>query len=335
MNELPSFLAYSSFLLGFLGFQIIPGYSYKEYEKFMKGKHLVPFRKPMATSKKLDLQEEKYPSPNWMVLTNLPVALAYGYMLRILMPYFSYQFMSDDRFVERFSFLFKLAYCVPCGFMFRLRFYFAWKLGQSIYYAAGFGFSGWTEDGKEQWELVRNGELTRVESCSNWKELWDTWNNMTSKWLRFICYSRIQNKSAAAAITFLFSAMWHGFHPGYYIQFAHSYLFVLVGRKIRKTIWPHFQDSYFKKIMYNCVTWVGCQLSMCYAIIPMSELQLSSTFVIFRSLYFYMSWIAIFLLIVLQPKRPVKSLQLSGTSEDQRQKVDDRKRECNESRKKK
>ena len=47
--------------------------------------------------------------------------------------------------------------------MFRLRFYFAWKLGQSICYAAGFGFSGWTEDGKEQWELVRNGELTRVE----------------------------------------------------------------------------------------------------------------------------------------------------------------------------
>ena len=36
----------------------------------------------------------------WMVLTNLPVALAYGYMLRILMPYFSYQFMSGKQYFD-------------------------------------------------------------------------------------------------------------------------------------------------------------------------------------------------------------------------------------------
>ena len=72
-------------------------------------------------------------------------------------------FLSDDRFIAATSFAFKVMYGVLCGFVLRLRYYFAWKLGQSICYAAGFGFSGWTEDGKERWELVRNGELTKVE----------------------------------------------------------------------------------------------------------------------------------------------------------------------------
>ncbi|XP_063725581.1 lysophospholipid acyltransferase 1-like [Symsagittifera roscoffensis] len=312
VTEFPSFLAHISYLLGFLGYQTIPGYSFKEYDNFIKGKHLVPFREQMITSDNQEVEEEKYPSPNWMVLTHLPLALAYGYALRMLAPYFQLRFMADDRFIAATSFAFKVMYGVLCGFVLRLRYYFAWKLGQSICYAAGFGFSGWTEDGKERWELVRNGELTKVERCSNWKELLDEWNNMTSKWLRFICYSRIQNKKAAIGLTFFFSSLWHGFHPGYYIHFIHAYLFVLAGRKIRKCIRPQFQVSSFKKNLYNCVTWMGLQLSMSYAIMGFNVLQMWTIFVIYRSMYFHCTLVAVFLLVVLIPKNQDNSATNGG-----------------------
>ena len=69
---------------------------------------------------------------------------------------------------------------------------------------------------------------------------------MTGSWLRFICYSRIEDKTQATALTFLLSSVWHGFHPGYFVLFAHSYILVLLGRKVARV--PHKQTTFFKLV---------------------------------------------------------------------------------------
>ena len=43
------------------------------------------------------------------------------------------------------------------------RYYFAWKLGESICYAGAFGFTGWSADGTEQWDLIKNCAMVKLE----------------------------------------------------------------------------------------------------------------------------------------------------------------------------
>jgi lysophospholipid acyltransferase len=49
------------------------------------------------------------------------------------------------------------------------------------------------------------------------------WNIFTGKWLKYYFYTRLLSagwKRMANPITFLVSAFWHGFYPGYYMLFA-------------------------------------------------------------------------------------------------------------------
>jgi len=56
--------------------------------------------------------------------------------------------------------------------------------------------------------------------------LLDSWNKMTSLWLRYVVYERCRSTFAV----FLFSAFWHGFYPGYYLTFLGGAICIHAGR---------------------------------------------------------------------------------------------------------
>ncbi|XP_063724893.1 lysophospholipid acyltransferase 1-like isoform X2 [Symsagittifera roscoffensis] len=303
ITQLPSFLTYCSYFLTFLGFQMLPAFCFSDYADFIRGTNLTTFEKQDKASNTV---KEKHPSPNWMALTTIPLSIIYFCTVLMLSRHFPIQRMigeqtvslfhlKDESYITSTSFLYKVGYCWIAMFLFRLRYYFTWKLAESSCYASGLGFSGWTEEGKEKWELVRNGDITRVEFCTSWKEFWDSWNNMTGSWLRFICYSRIEDKTQATALTFLLSSVWHGFHPGYFVLFAHSYILVLLGRKFRHSVRPFFQGTLAKKRLYNILGCIAFQLTISYTFIGLETLEFAKTFTIYRSMNFYVTTIIIVL----------------------------------------
>ena len=72
------------------------------------------------------------------------------------------------------------------------------------------------------------------------KDFFDAWNISVHKWLKYYVYLRMVRKDRKVSLapilsTFIVSAVWHGFYPGYFLFFISSglndYLFK-IGEKI-------------------------------------------------------------------------------------------------------
>ena len=50
-------------------------------------------------------------------------------------------------------------------FMQRVQYYYAWTLADAICNVSGFGFNGFTEEGKPKWDLATNVDAWKVEVC--------------------------------------------------------------------------------------------------------------------------------------------------------------------------
>lgn len=69
----------------------------------------------------------------------------------------------------------------------------------------------------------------------------DSWNILTTHWLRHSVYERV-SPAIGTWVVFMVSAFWHGFYPGYYIAFLSAALFTTAARKVRVIFsWLLFQ----------------------------------------------------------------------------------------------
>jgi lysophospholipid acyltransferase 1/2 len=55
-------------------------------------------------------------------------------------------------------------------------------------------------------------------------------NIQTQDWMRMVVYDRLSAFKTMGV--FVFSALWHGFHPGYYFTFLTVGLCTLAGRRV-------------------------------------------------------------------------------------------------------
>ena len=95
--------------------------------------------------------------------------------------------------------------------------------------ACGLAFNGYDkETGKPKFDRVQSAVLWKLEFSSSWKELVASWNMSVAKWLKHYVYLRLMpadkrkggSAVKAAIATFMASAVWHGFYPGFYIFFV-------------------------------------------------------------------------------------------------------------------
>ncbi|CAG8801334.1 9398_t:CDS:2, partial [Racocetra persica] len=116
---------------------------------------------------------------------------------------------------------------------------------------SGIGFNGYDENGNAKWNRVTNIDFIGYETADNIKQLLESWNMNTNKWLKNYVYLRVtppgQKPSFSSTITtFGISAVWHvTFIGGAFIQNLH--------RKIHRTVRPIFLTTRFAayKPLYN------------------------------------------------------------------------------------
>ena len=69
---------------------------------------------------------------------------------------------------------------------------------------------------------------------TNFRNCINSWNIGTNHWLRMVVYERLPNSKNVSTLrtvlTFMMSAIWHGFYPGYYVTFATGALIVTAAR---------------------------------------------------------------------------------------------------------
>lgn len=167
----------------------------------------------------------------------------------------------------------------------RLKYYVAWHLGEAISNASGFGFDGHDENGNPSWNLISNMDIFKFETCLNLRDAILAWNKTTQNWLRRTAYERAPRKFSLLS-TYLLSAVWHGFYPGYYMTFLGGALFTLAARNGRRVVRPMFQRGTLLPKIYDVTTFILTRLTIAYTAFPFVILDFNYSLSIYKSLYF-------------------------------------------------
>lgn len=132
------------------------------------------------------------------------------------------------------STIFKILYVYFSLIVTRSRYYTAWKLGQGSIDFCGLGYTVKTSEKNEEiisFDKIDVCNLTVMEWSINPRVRLQYWNRSVHLWLKHYLYLRLINtkflakkKGLASMLTFLVSALWHGFYPCYYLFFMHYFL---------------------------------------------------------------------------------------------------------------
>ena len=139
-------------------------------------------------------------------------------------PWYSADFVLSDEFLK-YSFLRRVWMLEMLGLTTRFKYYGVWSLTEGACILSGMGFGGVDQKtGRVQWDRLRNVYPWGIESAQNSRAYLENWNINTNTWLRNCVYLRVTPKGRkpgfrASLATFVTSAFWHGFYPGYYLTF--------------------------------------------------------------------------------------------------------------------
>ena len=126
----------------------------------------------------------------------------------------------------RFGFLRRVWLLEMLGVTTRMKYYGVWSLTEGACILSGLGYRGVDpKTGKVDWHRLQNVNPFGVELAQNSRAYLENWNMNTNSWLRNYMYLRVTPKGKkpgfrASLATFVTSAFWHGFYPGYYLTFV-------------------------------------------------------------------------------------------------------------------
>ena len=172
----------------------------------------------------------------------------------------------------------------------------------------GLGYTGpgvKPSDPPHIWDRACNVDILGFEFALNSKDLIDAWNKKTGSWLRQCVYLRLvtpgKKPSAwVAVITYMVSAFWHGFRPGYYLTFASGALFNIAARSLRRTFRPLFlQPSLLAplKPVYDIVGWAATLFTINFLVIPFQLWYLQYSILIWSALK-YLPIVGMILIVI-------------------------------------
>lgn len=202
------------------------------------------------------------------------------------------------------------------GFTSRLKYYGVWYLTEGACILSGMGYKGFNpKTGRVQWDGLQNVNPWGMETAQNTRAYLGNWNMNTNNWLRNYMYLRVTRKGKkpgfrASLATFVTSAIWHGFYPGYYLSFllaaflqtvskgkthffSHDYSTIMLTKKdCRRYVRPFFltpdgERPTRYKPYYDFISYLATQLAFTFTTAPFILLSLQSSIQVWSGVYFY------------------------------------------------
>lgn len=138
--------------------------------------------------------------------------------------WYSAELLTSDEYLK-YGFVRRVWLMHMLGFTVRTKYYGVWALTEGACILSGLGYKGIDpQTGRVQWNRLQNVRPWGVETAQNARVYLENWNMNTNHWLRHYVYLRVTPKGKkpgfqASMATFVTSAFWHGFYPGYYLAF--------------------------------------------------------------------------------------------------------------------
>ncbi|KAF7683460.1 Lysophospholipid acyltransferase [Astathelohania contejeani] len=150
-------------------------------------------------------------------------------------------------------------------FICRTKYYFAWSYSNACYIFAS------NNKMKSIYPL-------RVEFSTCVRDVTQSWNIYTNKWLKECVFMPLSNNLFVASMaTFFVSAFWHGLYPAYYLMFMSIGLIIPI---IKTNV------KIFKSYGLSYLCYIQMMLVLSYFTLPFFLLDVKLTFTIWKKMYF-------------------------------------------------
>jgi hypothetical protein len=165
----------------------------------------------------------------------------------------------------------------------RARYYLGWKLAECGCVASGIAFSGRDAagGGRPLWLNARNVDILKVEFGGSVHSTMTYWNMGVAHWLRFYVYTRLPDAFATFG-TYMASAFWHGFYPGYYMTFASGALLTAAHRTLRRCLFQRFGSA----LWYHFAGFLLTSVGLAIAVVPFILLSYEPSIAVWKELRF-------------------------------------------------
>ncbi|KAJ3391992.1 lysophospholipid acyltransferase, partial [Chytriomyces hyalinus] len=254
IRKFPEVLEFFGFVFFFAAFLVGPAFDFNDYREFTNCTGVFAVEAEKGRTKKL-------PSRLIPTLRCLFGGIFWmGVFIKFSKEY-SYERLVDGSTTswpawQRFLFM------QACGVAARSKFYSAWLMSEGACNFVGIGYNG-MKDTTPEWTRAKNVSIVGFEFAPNFKGMLDAWNMRTGFWLRNCVYLRMVKPGQKPGLlvtftTFLTSALWHGFHLGYYLTFVVGAFTSIVARSLRRNFRPVFMkpSKYaYLKPAYDVVGW--------------------------------------------------------------------------------
>ncbi|XP_065332147.1 lysophospholipid acyltransferase 6 [Cloeon dipterum] len=304
IRKLPSPLEYFSFVLQFQTILAGPLVLYNDYHDYIHGAALEKCQlvaNQANSSKSRDVYVE--PSPFKAVRNKVAGSILCAVLFVWLLPLFPIGRVKDPEFLTTKGVPAQILYLIVATSLVRLKYYHAWLLADAISNASGLGLRV-PSNPKEQpsWDLISNIDVVGFETGTSLRDSVSNWNKGTSTWLRLLVYER--STKMRTLQTYILSAVWHGFHPGYYLTFLSGALFTVAARSARRCLRHHFTASVHYKQMYDWTTFLATRVLMGYVTFPFVLLELRPCIRIYSHMYWWYHLLAVAAMVILPVLMP-------------------------------
>ncbi|KAI3336554.1 MBOAT family protein [Xylariaceae sp. AK1471] len=297
ITKMPGLLDYAGYVLFFPSLMAGPAFDYNEYRDWIDCSMfdvpvaIDPAKRPPTRKKR------KIPRSGTPAMWKLASGLIWIFAFLNLGKWYSPDVLFSDRFTT-YSFLRRIFVLHMVLFTARTKYYGVWFLAEGSCILAGLGYNGVDPaTGRVSWNRLQNINPWGVEFAQNSRAYLENWNMNTNKWLRYYIYLRVTPRNRkpgfrASMATFVTSAFWHGFYPGYYLAFMLASFIQTAAKHYRRNIRPFFLDPVTQKPLpskkyYDFVTWLATQSTYSFAAAPFVILGFKESLQVWSRVYFY------------------------------------------------
>ena len=316
LAQLPSLLDYAAYVLFFPALFAGPAFDFVDYRRWIETSMFeVPAGADLSTIPKTR-KRRRIPQSHTPATIKALIGLSWILLFLKFSAWYNANLVLDDQYME-YGFLRRIWILEMLGFVTRMKYYGVWYLTEGSCILSGLGYNGLDpKTGKVNWNRLQNVNPWGIESAQNTRAYLENWNINTNHWLRNYMYLRVTPKGKkpgfrASLATFVTSAFWHGFYPGYYLSFVlAAFLQTIAKSKVtvtqmntccivlnqladfRRHVRPFFLSSDGQrptkyKIYYDVLSYLATQTAFCFTTAPFVLLTLSSSLSVWSRVYFY------------------------------------------------
>lgn len=225
LKQLPNLLDFAGYVLFFPALMAGPAFDYVDYKQWIETTMFEvpagvdPSKRPPTRKKR------KIPRSGTPAMWKAAGGLFWIFLFLQLSGRYYPELLTGDTYMT-YGFTRRVWILHMLGFTTRTKYYGVWALTEGACILSGLGFKGVDHTtGKVSWDRLRNVSPWEVESAQNCRAYLGGWNINTNNWLRNYIYLRVTPRGKkpgfrASMATFVTSAFWHGFYPGYYLTFV-------------------------------------------------------------------------------------------------------------------